>query len=278
MHKVQHLSAHNTFRGKLYAAQTLTSLIRYLSNWPEVWAAYREHRPIPALYLRGGMVLLHGVGDDPIYSFREMFVERPYCRAGFYKPQIGDSIVDIGANIGWFALFMQFRARGLTIHCFEPAAATFQRLRANVEANALSDRVFVYSFAVSDRNAISRLSNHPHSVESSLVVNSQSQSESEMVRTIKLEEALERCGTSRIDLLKIDVEGSEVEIVLGSDPRIWRSIKRVAVEYHEYIRPGCRQALVKALQQRGFDSVTNETADSNRNRGIIRARRREEPL
>jgi FkbM family methyltransferase len=274
---VQHLSSRELLWGKLGAVQTLAAFIRYLSNWPEVWSAYREHRPIPCLYLRGGIVLLHGIGDDPIYSFREMFLERPYCGAGFSKPQIGDTVIDIGANIGCFALFLQSRARGLTMHCFEPATATFQRLRANIEANGLSDCVFIHSVAVSDRNAVSRLSNHPHSVERSLVTNGQSEGESEMVQTIKLEEALARCGTSRIDLLKIDVEGSEVEIVLGADPRIWRSIKRVAIEYHEYMRPGCCRALVKALHQSGFDSVTNEVADGKRNRGILRALRRDEP-
>jgi FkbM family methyltransferase len=181
--------------------------------------------------------------------------------------------VDIGANIGWFAMYLQSRAKGVKVHCFEPAAAALERLRANIDANGLASYISVYPYAVSDRNGRSLLAEHQFSIERSLVRDGKNDADAEMVEMITLEKAFALCGAPHVDLLKIDVEGSEVEIVLGSDPRIWKTIERVAIEYHDYLRPGCCQPLVEALRQRDFKSVGIEKSYVIDGLGIIRGSR-----
>src|SRR5438270_8770844 len=99
--------------GKYYAARALAQFVRRFANWREVWAAYRTGRPLPPLRLRDGLTLYHGGHDDPIYLFREQFIERVYTRGGFYRPAPGDTVIDLGANIGSFALSLQWQARGV---------------------------------------------------------------------------------------------------------------------------------------------------------------------
>src|SRR5215472_4872541 len=133
--------AGSKIKGKIYAAHSIIQFMQYFTNWREVWAAYRSGVAIPALEFRKGLKLFHGEGDDAVLLFREMFVERPYTRESFYVPKPGDTVVDLGANIGGFALYLLSLTRGINVHCFEPAAATRAILERNVAANHLEDVV-----------------------------------------------------------------------------------------------------------------------------------------
>jgi len=141
----------NRLSGKLYAAQALLQFAQHLKNWRQVFDAYRRNQPIPFLILRkGGATIRHGSGDDPIALFREIFVHQLYTR-GFYAPETrgpGQNIVDLDANIGLFAIFMESRTRSPRIHCFEPAAQTRELLKQNVLGNKLERSIAIHPFGV----------------------------------------------------------------------------------------------------------------------------------
>ena len=255
--------------GKYLAAQTLAGFMYHMSNWSEVWKAYRSADPIPVPHLRNGMKLIYGPNDDAIFSFREMFIGKPYTASGFYKPAANQTVIDIGANIGWFALFLQSRAKGIAIHCFEPARPALKCLRANVEANGFGEFISIHPYAVAGSNGRAALARHPHSVERRLLNECESAEGADVVETVTFERALAMTGAESVDLLKIDVEGAEVEIVAGSDIQSWRCVKRIALEYHEYLRPGCREALVQALKQRGFGNIWVNPAEGHPEQGIM---------
>lgn len=269
----QRLTMYQHFYGKLYAAQVLGEFMRHFSNWSEVWDAYRGLCTLPPLRLRNGMTLLHGHGDGPLFLYREMFIDKPYVRRGFYKPATGQTVIDIGANIGWFAAYLQSRVRGIRIHCFEPGPAAIETLRANIEANGLGEFISVYPFAVSGETGKCALARHSYSFERRLLRSAEPAVEADVVDTVTLERALKMAGAASIDLVKIDVEGSEVEIVLGSAGDVWMPVRRVAIEYHEYLRPGCREILIQALRERGFRDVRSERIPDLKERGTIFARK-----
>ena len=259
--------------GKYYAMQTLVSFVYHMSNWDEVWAAYRGRGSMPFLRLRNGMRLIHGPGDDAVFSFREMFLGKPYTPYSFYRPAADQTVIDIGANIGWFALFLQSRARGINVHCFEPGPPALKCLHANIDINELNEFVKAYPYAVTDRVGRAALANSKHSVERHILKSRDPAEGADVVETITFERALEMVGAETVDLVKIDVEGAEVEIVLGSDIKTWGGVKRVALEYHGYLRPGCRERLVRALSERGFKNIQVMPAKTSREQGIMLASR-----
>jgi FkbM family methyltransferase len=229
---------------------------------------------LPPLVFRDGLTLLHGPHDDPIALFREMFIAQPYTSGGFYRPQTGDTLIDLGANIGGFMLFIQHQARGARVHCFEPAADAFARLAEVVSANQLEDYVQIYRLAIEDHEGTVALKDAECSTHRSVFANSFVEDNSEeWVRCVTLDEAIRICGADTVDLLKIDVEGAEVEIVEGAGAAIWERIKRVAVECHDLFRPNCRARVVRLLESRGYRIVDDQSLDASGGLETVRAER-----
>ncbi|HBB73294.1 MAG TPA: hypothetical protein DC048_02480 [Planctomycetaceae bacterium] len=83
----------------------------------------------------GSVVDCMNPGETEII-YREIFTDRVYARHGI-EIRDGDTILDIGANIGLFALFVNRTGARANLLCFEPAPATFAVLERNISRHAL---------------------------------------------------------------------------------------------------------------------------------------------
>lgn len=121
------------------------------------------------------------------------------------------------------------------IFAIEPNPSAFQVLKRNVETNELENVV------VLDRAIWSKTGNVPfeivkgHTTVGGLKVHKRYRNKGRLYRivvpSITLEEICEQYRIKNIDLLKMDVEGSELEI-LKSSKYILPNIRKVVVEYH----------------------------------------------
>lgn len=66
------------------------------------------------------------------HMYNEIFKNRVYLASGIAVAD-GDTIVDVGANIGMFAMFILSNYVHATVHCIEPVPANFKILQKNVE-------------------------------------------------------------------------------------------------------------------------------------------------
>jgi FkbM family methyltransferase len=237
-----------------------------------VWAAYRASRPLPPFRVRGGPTITGGPDADLVGIVHEIFVARCYTR-GFYRPQPGDVVLDLGANIGMFALFVNWLCPGVRVHSFEPMPPTRERLEANVRANNLGDRVTVHPVAVSDRIGTLTLHLGGTAGHSSVVASAFAGGREVAVPCIDLAAAFDRAGP-RVALLKIDTEGAEVDILAGVRPGALDRVERVVVEYHGLFRPGSREAVAGSLQAAGFTRIEDRPDLPDGQLGLIRGSRR----
>jgi len=207
--------------------------------------------------------------------FFEIFVAQSYVSGDFFKPGPLSRVIDCGANIGLFALFLVERSPGIRVHCFEPAPSTAAQLRVNLSNNQLESFVEVHQFALGVQRTTRILEEHASSGQRALLPDgSPLRGASDIVQCIDLNHALALCGDSNVDLLKIDAEGAELEILQSGDDSVWKRIQRIVLEYHDDLRPGTKDRLLKLLKTAGYDEVRLITTfPHSHTTGILQARR-----
>ena len=240
-----------------------------------------------------------GTGVEINLIFREIFEDRCYERLGITICD-GDVVLDIGANIGLFALSLMERFYGLKIVCVEPAPLTRACLERNVAESPRRDRhqITILSDAIGAENAEAMITYFPRLPGNSTLCLAEKRKEwnrliedvgpAQLQRIHKelgllprwivrlilkpmLKNAVtQRCKVrtvtnivaeldlSRIDLLKIDVEGAEMDALHGITESDWRRIRQLAMEVSPRHK-GSLDEVVERLRARGFAKVTAES-------------------
>jgi FkbM family methyltransferase len=165
-------------------------------------------------------------------------------------------VVDIGANVGAWVVWLSEKRPGLRGTSYEPDPQAAAYLRRNLELNGLADRVDVHEEAVSDHTGTARLFQaQPGDGASSLrsVSHAVEFERESVVSTVSFDDAVARIEGD-ISLVKIDCEGAEYDIVEASSPEAWSRVKRVVVEYHP--APAEKlDALRARLRELGYEVV-----------------------
>lgn len=178
-------------------------------------------------------------GAPPAASFTE--VER--AERIFYLEYLreGMTVFDAGANVGELTLlFSRFVGAGGRVHAFEPSGAGFERLGAvcraaslrNVLLNrlALAEEEGAVRLYVYDEDYLSWTSQAARPLESYGIDVRPQTTEEVPATTVDL--YCERNGVAEIDLLKVDVEGAELQVLAGA--RRMLSERRVRLVTFEF--------------------------------------------
>lgn len=153
-----------------------------------------------------------GSAANVIY-FTERFdpVEQAFMDA-YLRP--GDHVVDVGANVGLYALWAAaLTAPDGVVHAFEAAPGTVARLSENVALNGLEERIEVHPTAVSDSvGEVEFFVDFDVSNGIATSTSDRSRSRTAVVPAVDLDSSL---GTVDFALAKIDVEGAELAALNG---------------------------------------------------------------
>jgi FkbM family methyltransferase len=132
----------------------------------------------------------------------------------------GDTVIDVGANIGWYTcLFAKCVGSDGRVHAFEPSASTFARLRGNCQRNNSSDTVTLNQLAVTTsvgRLELYQFEARSHAERAVRPLPTAQVVSREEVDAISLDEYLLSRGCHKVDLVKVDVEGSERDVLMGA--------------------------------------------------------------
>lgn len=248
---------------KFRAARTLARMIRWLSNWREVWSNYRAGRPMPPLQFRSGLTLHHGPHDSPIALLHEVFGERQYRR--HLSSPVAGVMIDLGANVGAVALDWANRSPALRVHAYEPNPATNTVLRQNIEANGFAGRITVFDEAVGREPGELRLWTNMNSMTATGYSDAPPAGDAVAVRVplIDLNEVVRRADGGPVSLLKIDTEGAEADTLEGASLSTLQAIRQVILEYHVGLCPEAAARCRKTLEQAGFNCLVRPTNASH---------------
>jgi FkbM family methyltransferase len=148
----------------------------------------------------------------------------------FLKPQT--VFVDVGANIGEFTIFAAKRVTQGRVITFEPVPFLFGELKANVEINKFKN-VELINKALSDRSGVVPIFNErSQSFDDNIFTLAPGPNNRlvAQVETIRLDDYI---GSKQINVMKIDVDGSELAVLKGGIETIQRCHPIIFIEVCE---------------------------------------------
>jgi FkbM family methyltransferase len=240
-----------------------------LSFWQEIAIRHLWRRPLWFTDKYG--VTLRLYPEDSLRTFlvtRSHFDDEPVIKLARVLIKPGMLIVDVGANHGQFTVMAAQLAEGHgSVHSFEPAAGSFARLSENVNHLAsVRERVRLNASAVSNQPGIATLFEFPPGFSAWNSLGSHAMnaggkyvepSHTSNVPVITLDEYCDERRIEFIDLLKVDVEGFEVEVLQGCRRLIGaRQIGNVIFEISlEPLKASGRSAndVLASIAAMGFD-------------------------
>ncbi len=171
----------------------------------------------------GPAILMGNDGDDRIASmlfWRGVDGWEPTTIRTFLQlVSPGSTVFDVGANSGLFSLLAARRDPTVTVHAIEPVARVFSVLQSNVALNRLVN-VTCHRLACSDRSGPATLhvpTREPVPVMASLLSGwPDVAATGETVECGTVDELVETAGVTRVDVVKIDAEGSEDAVLRGA--------------------------------------------------------------
>ena len=159
-------------------------------------------------------------------------------------------VLDVGAQVGTFALHVAELCPAATVDCYEPSPATFDFLRANAAVN-LPGRIVIHAQAVMGESGTATLYDDDNgSCANSVFASLSGCGRPVQVQAAKLADIL-ATATTPFDLVKLDCEGAEYAAVLSTPPAAWLEVRRVVLEYHPVDGYGWPQ-LAAYFRQAGF--------------------------
>ena len=235
--------------------------------------------------LPNGLAIAQLNPNETDFLYKEMFERNAYLRHGV-DVRDNDVVLDVGSNIGMFAVSMQVRRAGLRFVFVEPNPHVREILMENARifgmdasvhdcgvssAEGQADFTFYPGFSILSglhadtaadkavvRSYIKRQTEDSdgeiEGVEEILEV--KFQSITLPVRLRPLGDLIDASGLTRIDLLKINIERAELDALAGIRDDQWPMIRQIAVEVHDV--EGRLQTVLALLRSKGFDIGVDE--------------------
>jgi FkbM family methyltransferase len=216
---------------------------RRFRNWNEVhgkktnlWKVRNPHVDV---------LLRNGTTDS--WIAREIFFDKAYTK--YFDVQKNDTVVDIGAHIGLFALYAQAK-EAARIFAFEPNPANFDALMGNISLNSARNirplRVAVFPGVTSTVFHIPTGKDKDKSSAFEIVKEAH---EDIRIDCISLDDFANENGIKNIDFMKLDAEGAEHKILAESN--CMSTVQKVVVEAHD-IDGHPKEEVERQLNKCGF--------------------------
>lgn len=208
--------------------------------------------------------------------YDEIFVENKYLSHGLRL--VDDAqVIDVGANIGLFALYALQKAQRVNVLALEPVPQIAEVLKWNLR-NSTSCQIL--QIGVSDCELAADFTYYPRSpcmsglyadseYDAQLLTQTLINSRPEMAHLFKhsvdrnllgepvrcklkpLSTIIDECNIQSIDLLKIDIEKSELAALKGIEERHWPKIEQLVIEIHD-LQQNRLIEITAHLQRLGF--------------------------
>jgi amino acid adenylation domain-containing protein/FkbM family methyltransferase len=221
--------------------------------------------------------------------YEKIFSKEIYVKHGIVIND-GDCVVDVGANIGLFSLFVHQARDGISLYAFEPAPALFDILQVNMTLHGVdaelfdcglssetrstqftfySNSSFLSSFQADEQDqyilkslALKYLQRHlpclttlPEHAEE--LIDERFEAKTLDCHSKTLSDIIGENNIDQIDLLKISAPRGELGILEGIDNDDWKRIRQITLEVYAVAQEQIERIL-NLLEQRGYEAIMDQ--------------------
>ena len=195
------------------------------------------------------------VGHGELDIIYHTNVLKEYMQLEGFIPTPGAVCIDVGANIGSTALAWTKALKTGKIYAIEPHPETYLTLLRNIQLNGVTKTILPRQFAIASNDGEIVLFVSEQGSMAMKPGNHKWRGREILVGSITADSFIKEEGIESIDILKIDIEGFEVEALQGAKETL-RKTKRVVLEYHS---PELRSQCLQILTHNGFEIVERDS-------------------
>lgn len=190
--------------------------------------------------------LRRGTSDIP--TFNHVFVDLSYRLNINFTPKF---IIDCGANIGLATVFFKQAYPNAQIVSIEPEKSNYEMLLKNTKEYS---NISCINAGVWSKNAILKVEDERGIGNWGFTCREVDKEDDTTVRAVSIRDIMEKYQQEEIDVLKIDIEGSEKEL-FSSNYEYWLPRTKVLViEIHDWLMKGSSKAFFSAMIQYDFST------------------------
>lgn len=203
---------------------------------------------IKTFSFRGRQFLaIEGV-THPAYSFFTFDGEEKDFREQYWFVKPGDVVFDIGASYGAYTL--SSCVAGALVYSFEPETTVYNDLLNNIELNNFYSRARLFNCGLWNKQEEVDMKEYaPHWPTNTI-------SSKYFMDTV--DNIVNQAQLTKIDWMKIDVEGAELEVIEGAAQSISKFKPKMIIECHSFLDPKMVEkvkTLVSALGEYEFQEI-----------------------
>lgn len=151
------------------------------------------------------------------------------------------TIVDLGANIGMASLCFMLSSPGALIYAVEPESSNFELMLKNLQTGIAGKSIIPLRAAIDSEDGVASIQLNDMRYNSSIIKTTKNH---DVVRTLSMNSLLKEFSLQRIDILKIDIEGSERKL-FEADTAWLDQVHYLLIEFHsEAIKAFCLDVLL----------------------------------
>lgn len=239
--------------------------------------------------LDNGLNIVHLNRNETDFLYDDIFKKIAYYKNGIHVNE-NSTIFDVGANIGLFSLQTFMQEPSVKIFSFEPNPYIRKLLKINCELYNINSTVFDYAVSSEEgeteftfypkfsllsglyadydeekelvKSYVKKHNDDGEEIEEEIeddieeIIEDKLQSIKIPVKLVRLSDIIDEYNVDKIDLLKINVEKSELEVLLGINPEHWKRINQVVLELHDF--DNRLEKVLDLLKTNGFEVIVEQ--------------------
>jgi len=181
--------------------------------------------------LRNGLKVIVNKNGGDLTTLFEVFVNEDYKFSRNTSDTI--NILDIGANVGYFSLYISKKNPNAKVFAFEPFPETYKRLCDHININNLKN-ITAFNYAVSDFEGTAKFYSFEYTGCNTMLEGNYDENLHKVttIDCVGFAKIPELTNVNEFEFAKVDCEGSEYPIFLNSTGDSIKFVKEYIIEVH----------------------------------------------